>query len=410
VARPANFENMKKKNLRVEETDIDPEDLNAGDTPSAQDVAQQAIMDKELTSAMAIEELMGSPEMESGQCRVTRKGITDADFVHLERVPVASMQPDLHDFIAKRYGGGKYLLWFHLSTGRFHAKKRLDIDHRVAEGEFFKEQRPVAAAGNGETGAISKLVDKIGGGNGSQDLLLTFLKMQQDQAAQMMNAQMQSTAQMLSAMSTMFAALKGGGEKPAFDMLQALTVFNQLKAKDSSVDPIKLMEMAHNWFRENQHDGEEESGWFKLVQALAPVLLGKMGAPMPAEMALRQLEQPPAVNGAQPAGPAAPPTAAPPQPAPEPEANIDPMNIPLLLKLYRPQLFAMIEAGRTPADVVDFLNNPVVMSDAQLDRIEAILRADTWKADLFGDMTLTDKQSAWFDEFRKIFLEPEPAP
>jgi hypothetical protein len=351
--------------------------------------------------------------MQEGSCRVRRRGHNDPEFMHLERVPVSVMKPDLWDFIAKRYGGGRYELVFILPPPRstFYSKKRVDIDFRIPEGEFFKAAREPAAAPS----AIDKLVDKVSGnGDGQNSMFLTFLKMTQDQNAAMIRMQSESSAQVIAAISNMAAALKGGGEKP-FDMLQALAVFDKLKARDNSVDPLKLMEMAHNWFRENSAD-DEEPQWVKLVQAVAPMLLGKMppGAPEVRQIeAQQQPGQPGAVaQPAQPSpGPERTPTGKTQSPfvampaADQPQPEGEEMNIRFLLKMIRPKLFAQIESGASPQDAVDLVENPFVLTDNMYDQLETALKLDTWKADLFGDLTLTEKQDAWLLEFRRLFLE-----
>jgi hypothetical protein len=399
-----------KRQIEIE-PEPDQDDTNGRDA-TAEDIALQSVEDKEAAAAMAIEEVMGAEEMQEGSCRVRRRGHNDTEFMHLERVPVSLMKPDLWDFIAKRYGGGRYELIFVLPPPRstFYAKKRVDIDFRIGEGEFFKAAREPAAA---TPSAIDKLVDKVSGnGDGQNSMFLTFLKMTQDQNAAMIRMQSESSAQVIAAISNMAAALKGG-DKPGFDMLQALAVFDKLKARDNSVDPIKLMEMAHNWFRENSGD-DEEPQWVKLVQALAPMLLGKMppGGPEVRQIEAQQQPGQPSQPGTVPqpapqpqpeAQPAQSPVVA--MPAAEPQPEGEEMNIRFLLKMIRPKLFAQIEAGASPQDAVDLVENPFVLTDGMYDQLETALKLDTWKADLFGDLTLTEKQDAWLTEFRRLFLE-----
>lgn len=398
---------MSKLKKRIDpDPDPDPQELDPA-TVTAEDIRQAAIEEQESAAALAIEEVMGREEIQEGICLVRRRGINDPEWMHLETVPVSSMRPDVWDFIAKRYGGGRYELIFKLPSRQFFSKKRLDIDFRVAEGEFFKAQREPAATA---PSAIDKLVDTVSGrGEGNQTLLLTFLKMMQDQNAAMMKVQTEASAQVITAISNMAAALKGG-EKPAFNMLEALAVFDKLKSKDSNVDAIKILDLAHNWFSENSTDDEPQ--WVKFVQALVPVLLGQMPGQVPQARQIEAQPQPGPVSGpvTQPNGQPQPqPTIAPPVVA-MPAATTDPpeeMNISLLLRMIRPKLFAQIEAGASPQDAVDLVENPLFLTDAIYTEIETALKAETWKGDLFGDMNLTEKQDVWLTEFRRLFLEPE---
>ncbi len=396
---------------------------NEGDPPepgdaTAQDIQQAAAADKDAEAAMAIEAILDSEEMVDGTCRVKRRGQTEQDYLFLERVPVSSMKPDLFDYIAKRYGGGRYELWFFLPRGGYYAKKNLIVDYRVTEGEFFKSQRQPAEAptGNGETSAIAKLVDKIAGtGDGqNQNLILTFLKMSQDQNAAMLAANAQMVGQMMTAMSAMFAAVKSTETKPQFNMLEAMAVFDKLKAKENPIDPLRMFEVMHKWFRDNQGDGDDqEPWWLKPIQALAPVLLGKMPQQQIADAQAQSQPQPQPQPVMQPiAGPVDQPLA---QPAPlnppgtEPDPN-DPMNIIFLIRMIRPKIFAQIKNGATPQDAVDLVENPLLLTDAQYEKLEEVLRKDDWLKELFGNVAdLTPEQIAWLTEFRRLILTEEKA-
>ncbi len=380
------------------ETDEDPK------ITTADDVRRQQAQFDDATAALEIEKIIGSEEMLDGRCRITRRGQTDSDFVTIETVPVSTLKPDLYEFVSKRYGGGRYGLWFYLPSGEYHTKKSISIDFRIPEGEFFSQQR--ARADEPEPSAIDKLVDKITGRpegeNQAQTLMLTFLKMSQDQNVAMVNAMAQTTAQTLTAIANMAAALKGGAtQAPGMNLLEALAVFDKLKAKDTSVDPIKVLELAHTWFRENQGE-DEEPQWMKLVQALAPVLLGKgISPPQPPALPEGMPEKQPITPGPPerlvPGLPEQPPSV-----APEAEAA-DPMNILFLVRMMKARLFEQIAAGAQPQDAVDLVFNPLLLTDDQFEKLDAILRDENWQRNVFGS-ALTPEQKTWLDEFRRLFL------
>ncbi len=411
---PAFQTTMKRKTKP--DLEISDESDSDGDTvdATAEDIATQAALDKDTTAALAIEEIVFSEDLAQGRCRVTRRGQLDAEYLMVESVPVSSMKPDLFEFLSQRYGGGRYEMWFFLPTGKYYARKKVDIDYRVPEGEFFRLQRQQAAAqsGAGPT-AVDKLVDKLAGGGDGQNVMLTFLKMSQEQNAAMLQSNMQMVTAMMGAMANMVGALKGGEQKPAFNMLEAMAVFDKLKTKDNPVDPLRLFEVMHKWFRDNQSNGEEaEPWWIKPIQALAPMLLGKMPQPQNAQAVEEQrqiAEQPqpsPQPEQQQP-GKIEPNNT--PIPHPPTELPPDPMNIIFLSRMIRPKLFAQIASGALPQDAVDLVNNPLILTDDQYDKLEAVLKTDTWEKELFGDINLTAEQQLWLNQFRSILLSQREA-
>ncbi len=390
----------------------DPDADGDGDTETttAEDIQTQSALDKEALAAIAIEELMGDEKLADGRCRVTRRGQTESEFVWIESVPVSGMKPDLFEFLSTRYGGGRYELWFFLPGGKYYSRKTITIDYRIAEGEFFRvrrEQQQQPSTGDGL--AVNKLVDKLAAGDGSQTLILTFLKMSQEQSALMLQNLMQSNAQTLTAIASMVAALKSGEAKPAFNMLEAIAVFDKLKAKDNSIDPLRMFEVLHKWIRDNQGNGEEpEPWWLKPVQAIAPVLLGKIApqlAEQPGQQTPQAQPQPqPALSDAAPdARPTAP---ANPGPASTTEPEADPMNIIFLTRMIRAKLLAQIEAGATPQDAIDLVYNPLLLTDEQVGKLEAVILREDWIKELLGDFNLTAPQRAWLDEFKRLMLNP----
>jgi hypothetical protein len=394
--------------------DADPDndqDGGGGDElPESQAAAleQQISDEREGRSIAAIEAVLESVERVEGQFAVKRIDPLSGKQLHLERMPIAVLRDygsDPSEFLKARYGGGQYNLIFYVPEQgggwRQYTMRRFEVDKSIPPGEFFRAQRE--AGDQPERGAdetlLGKLMDKIkteGGGN--SDVLLALMQMQAQASRDMIQVLMKSSADTLTAITSMVAALKGGGGQAGFNMLEALAVFDKLKGRDNQPDAIRLLELAHKWFSDHHKDEEDEPTWLKAIGGLLPALMGG-GLQRP----------PPAPELAMPAGgrpgPILDTNGAPGQPQQPPPGR--PMKPPLreMLKQLYPVIVQRIQEGTTPEDVFDWLNNPVTaFSDAEYNELVELFRLPTWETELFGDAKLIEPHRAWFQEIRQLFL------
>ncbi|SRR6266487_2108219 len=373
---------------------------------SAQETLEQLETDREIQTALDIEQLVGSEDMSDGQVAVKRQHPANPTlYSHLERFAVSTLKPDAYEFVARRYGGGKFKLIFYVPTGdgnwRHYKAKTIDIDPSHPPGEFFREKKIEEKE---DTSALKMLLaDKLRPEDDhKEDKLLVFLKMSQDQSQLFLKMMMDGQAAMITAMSNMVGALRpanvAAAPNPGIDLLNALQVFNQLKPREQ--DPIRLLEYCQKLAEKFQERGDDEPNWLKdLLSALVPLMqrqMGPMGPMQPQEKILQPAETP--------GGPPPPP---PPQPD-QAEVN-QAMNPPLkiLVRAALPKLLNKIRAGATPDDAVGFLN--MMLTDAQYAELVEILKRPTWPEDLFGSHKAIEEFRQWFEELRTLLTaEPEP--
>lgn len=390
------------------------------DAPSVQEMAE----DLERESIAEIADLLQSERLNSGTIKLKRVSPRGDEYVATISVDHYKERGD--EGIAEDYGGGQYRLIFHASNGQFVTQKTIRIDARRKGKLDQVEPGPPDASGSALLQAIAKL-------SPPQDKEATFLKMlelQQNQSNQFMQAMQTANASMITAITSMVAALKpaateGGGK--GLDLLTALQVFDKLKPTSSAGDTLKVLEFAHRLIMERK-DEEEDEGWFeKLIRGIAPMLIGGMQQPgsmqpqpwqppalPPAEVQSPSVQSPsqPATHNQQPANSDNPqPTGT---ETVQMESEAAPMNIEDQIRFTAKQVLPMLlfkaSTGATPEDVAELAANPALLNDEQFDALVALLRKDDWPKQIFGSVSAIMLQRKWFDRLREEIIKIADAP
>ena len=376
----------------------------------AEEMAGQIAGERETQGIVEIETLLEDSAYEHAQVAIKKRDPLSGRDIHLERHPISALKPDPNEFLRVRYGGGKYRLFFYPDdrSNRAYTTKQMDIDPAVPKGEFYRQFEP---AQEKDDSALRLAIEKIKGESGSNmDVILAMMQMQQKNSEMMMQMQQKSTETMITAITSMVAAVKGGGGNQGTDILTALGVFEKLKGRDTGMEPLALLKFAKDLAREmGGKDDDDEPAWIKALGGILPLVMPGMQRPPVAPPA----QLPPNVE----AMPAAAPMPEPVKPNPfqnggqtvidtnaaQPTQN-GPVKIETIIHQITPMLIARIESGSSPEDAVAIMENPILISDEQYTDLLHILEKPDWPAVLFGGEESIAKHRAWFDKLRELLL------